>query len=400
MARTLSEIISGAIGEAEQEIKLASSRDALPVDFDITPDSIVRAAIDEARSVPPALEPEKTASAQPQQPQVKTASRHEVLSDADYAIKLAEALDNASHVVEKLASMVPERAETSTPSPNGLPNMASGHMEPTKDTNTKARTLSAHEAFTGGDSGSGPMVETFKSPHAEGGGKTAAQIEAEVREKQAGMASRLGEAVLDKAVSSGAVDKGVVRRGLDAAQRAGAALGGKSTESAVGRGLMAGGAAAAGAAAAGAGAAAAGRKKHASLASMPAKVAASPADHPGSLPIDPPVSGGVAPDNAGAASMTQRDAKSREKAEIAQHVSEPAFNAAADAGLKDNVQNASAAGAKIASDQELAMRAMLAKIAAKKNDPNATPEDLAKVARLEQALRARAPQTNPSELLG
>lgn len=66
--------------------------------------------------------------------------------------------------------------------------------------------------------------------------------------------------------------------------------------------------------------------------------------------------GGVAPDNKGMATMTQRDAKKREIAPIAEHVREPAFSARTDRGIQDNFEHTT--GAKIAS--------MLDKIKARK----------------------------------
>lgn len=56
--------------------------------------------------------------------------------------------------------------------------------------------------------------------------------------------------------------------------------------------------------------------------------------------------GGVAPDNAGAASFTKRDGKKREIAPLSQHIKEPAFSAASDKGLSDNLEHIE--GAKIA----------------------------------------------------
>lgn len=56
--------------------------------------------------------------------------------------------------------------------------------------------------------------------------------------------------------------------------------------------------------------------------------------------------GGVAPDNKGMASFTQRDGKKREIGPLGQHVSEPAFSARSDRGIQDNFEHTH--GAKIA----------------------------------------------------
>ncbi len=56
--------------------------------------------------------------------------------------------------------------------------------------------------------------------------------------------------------------------------------------------------------------------------------------------------GGVAPDNKGMASMTQRDAKKREIGPLGEHVKEPAFSARSDRGIQDNFEHTH--GAKIA----------------------------------------------------
>lgn len=451
MSRTLSEIISGALGEADQEIKLASARDALPVDLDLTPDNLVRMALDEAKSSPSASlgGSEKTASAAPvATPKDKLASR-DVVSTADYAIKLAEALDHAATILTAKLAAPAERAETSTPMPGGLPAMASGHMEPTKDTNTKAQTLSAHEAFTGGDGGSAPTIETFKSPHAESG-KTAA-VEAAARQAQARVVKEASLAstrvVVKKAEDDGypvVPEYAALPAHVRARPEAGGvlgAIGGSLAGAATGAAAMHGvrkatkglgpmvavpaqvltglvGALGTGAAAIGGGVlgqragrqlmpsearSAYDRQMDSDMAHEEATMHGKHASNdPGGLPIDPPVASGPVPDNMGAIAMTQRDAKSREKAEIAKHVDEPAFSATSDAGLKDNTEHAAQAGAKIASEQEKAMRALLAKIASKKNDPNATPEDLAKVARLEKAIAQTktASQKTPSALLG
>jgi hypothetical protein len=75
---------------------------------------------------------------------------------------------------------------------------------------------------------------------------------AHVQPKTSGAATQLGERVLGKALSSGTIDNSLIRKGLNAAQHVGSRLGGKTTESAVGRGLLAAGGATAATGAAGA----------------------------------------------------------------------------------------------------------------------------------------------------
>lgn len=57
--------------------------------------------------------------------------------------------------------------------------------------------------------------------------------------------------------------------------------------------------------------------------------------------------GGVAPDNKGAASFTKRDGKKREIGPLGEHLREPAFSARSDRGIQDNFEHTQ--GAKIAS---------------------------------------------------
>ena len=358
----LSELVKSAIADAET--KIASARD-------------VRPEVPETST--------KTASAAPA-PAPVAEKRASVTKTAAQAMEIATALDNLAVLMLKIAS-------------SGQPaKLESEQKGSTKDTPTKATTLSHQQASSGGAPSSGMEVAALKSAaeqifhakiaqaealhaagHEEEAQALAEQAQAEFQKEASRFdraAKAIGETARDVAFNSGKgakalTEPGAVTRGarkvVGAAQSVGKRLGGTDINSDTGRGLMAmGGGAAAAAGAAGAGVAAARREKKAyeeedgstrTPSASPKNVEALASTPAGGTP------GGVARDNAGMASLTKRDAKVREKGEIAKHVSEPAFSAKSDRGIQDNLDNT--AGAKIASVREKIAAKASAKASAK-----------------------------------
>ena len=105
------------------------------------------------------------------------------------------------------------------------------------------------------------------------------------------------------------------------------------------------------------------------------------------------------PGNEEVAGMTKRDAKTRStRSETAPFVREGAFSAKADPGIAANL-SLFRGGEKISSLQAGAGRALLRKIAATENDPNASDEDKTKAASLRRAI-AKANQEAAGSLPG
>ena len=220
------------------------------------------------------------------------------LDTAVEAMKLAESL-------EHLAMLFPKLAEESTQinDINGPEVLVSPNMGTTKDSPTKATSIPAHRAHSGGGSGPNMAIETNKHPDAG----------------DQNYAAKAAHAILEaKVAQSNAL-------------------------------LMAGHAQAATQLA-----------KQAQVEFLQAKRAYeeedastnTPKGNPQSLavnrnPGDLPVPSGPVTDNAGMISMTKRQAKTEDvRREAGKHVQETALSAASDKGLTDNLDHTE--GAKIA----------------------------------------------------
>lgn len=231
----------------------------------------------------------------------KTASA-EAVSTATEAVKFAESLEHLAMLFPKIAAgsvQINDRA--------GPEVLISPSKGTTKDTSTKATTLSAAEASHQGGSGDNMHVETFKSPYAK---KAAEEIlSAKIAQSEALLAA--GQAKQAQALAKQAQAE------FEAAKKA------------------------------------------------YDEDAKTPKGSPETLavnrkPGDFPVPGGKVTDNAGMISMTKRQAKTDDvRREASKHVSEPALSSASDKGLTDNVDHTE--GAKIAKVNDI-----LAKVAARK----------------------------------
>lgn len=218
--------------------------------------------------------------------------RHSVFEDAKEATKFAESLDHLAALMPKIAG-----AMVGTAGPETLTSPDKGK---TQDSNTKATTLTAAEASHGGAAGKangqvandgsvGGVPNRFSKKAAE-------------------------ETLLAKIAQSEALQAvGRAKEAADLANKARAEF------------------------------------EHAKRAFDEA--ASTPKGNPKTLETfvsgTTGAPGGVAPDNAGMASFTQRDGKKREIGPLSEHVREPAFSARSDRGIQDNFENTR--GAKIAS---------------------------------------------------
>lgn len=316
-----------------------------------------------------------------------SAKRASVTETAKLAMQFAESIEHLATVFPKLAAPMAQAT--------GPEAMESPTKGTTKDTNTKATTLSAAEASHGGGGGNakgqvandgsvGGVPDRFSKKAAEeillakiaqsealmsiGRANEAATLAKAAQEEFEKASSRfdsvakaVGEKARSAAFGSGQgakamVEPGVITRGarkvVDKAQEIGRkGLGGTDINSDTGRGLMAMGGAAAGVGAAGAAGAKALHDRSKKAYEEEDGSTRTPKGNPKSLETyvsgTSGAPGGVAPDNARAASMTQRDAKKREIPQLAQHVREPALSARSDRGIQDNFEHTQ--GAKIAS---------------------------------------------------
>lgn len=247
-----------------------------------------------ARDVTPPSEPTQQKVASAAAPSTPTEKRAGVTKTAAHAIEIANALDNLALLMPKIASGPQDRA--------GPAITSSDQGGTAVHTKTKATTLTEQEASTGGGSSSGMHLQTNKADS----NKTAALspeaaeeiLLAKVAQSQALIA--VGRAKEAQAIAAQA--QADFERAKKAYEEEDA-----STRTPSGN---------------------------------PKTVEASASAPSEGAP------GGVARDNAGFISMTQRDAKIRERGPISQHVSEPAFSAKSDRGIQDNFENT--AGAKIA----------------------------------------------------
>lgn len=230
-------------------------------------------------------------------------SSSEVVSTATEAVKFAESLEHLAMLFPKIA--------TSSHSVNDLagpPVLVSPSKGGTKDTSTKATSLSHDEASSqGGAKTDGMHVETFKSPYAK---KAAEEIlSAKIAQSEALLAA--GQARAATALAKQAQAE------FEAAKRA------------------------------------------------YDEEANTPKGDPQTLAVnrkagDFPVPGGKVTDNKGMIDMTKRQAKTDDvRADASKHIAEPALSAASDKGLTDNLDHTE--GAKIAK-----VNAILAKVAARK----------------------------------
>jgi hypothetical protein len=265
-------------------------------------DAKIAAAGDAAPEVPETKT--KTASAAPTPtPVPATEKRAGITKTAARAMEIASALDNLGMLMPKIAAGPQDRA--------GPAITSSQQMGATKDTNTKATTLSHHEASSGGGPSSGMHLQTNKTQNATSTTVKGAALTREVAEQillakiaQAEALTAAGRAKEAQALAEAA------KAEFEQAKKAYEEEDG-STRTPT-----------------------ASPKTVESFASNPS--AGAP--------------GGVARDNNGMISMTKRDGKAREKSEIAKHVTEPAFSARSDKGVSDNVQTTT--GSKIASVRE------------------------------------------------
>lgn len=259
------------------------------------------------------------------------------LDTAVEAMKLAESL-------EHLAMLFPKLAEGSTQinDINGPAVLVSPNMGTTKDSPTKATSVPAHRAHSGGGGGSDMNIETNKHP--DGGQQNYAAKQAFMSAADGIRKGRENDAKRNRA--AGIKDD-------YAAKAAQAILEAKVAQS--NALLMAGHAQAATQLA-----------KQAQAEFMQAKRAYeeedastnTPKGNPQSLvvnrnPGDFPVPGGRVTDNAGMIAMTKRQAKTEDvRRDAGKHVQETALSAVSDKGLTDNLDHTE--GAKIANIFQLA----------------------------------------------
>lgn len=209
-----------------------------------------------------------------------------VLETAQDAVKFAESLESLAHLMPKIAG-----GSIQVNDANGPAISQTAGQGATKDTNTKATSLSPNEAGAQTSSGSGAPLDTNKS--AADFAHAAASMMLDAKLAQA------------KALEMAGHHKTAAEMNLQAKAEF----------------------------------------EKAKLAYTEA--APTPKGETKTVPTDFTIPGGVARDNAGMASMTKRDAKTQDvRASASKHISEPALSAASDKGLTDNLNNTS--GAKIA----------------------------------------------------
>lgn len=288
----------------------------------------------------------------------------DAMDTAVEAMKFAESL-------EHLAMLFPKIADGSTQinDINGPETYVSPDKGVTRDSQTKAHSLSAQQARTGGGSGSDMDIET----PAPVGAKQAAEavLSAKIAQSEALLAAgqaKLAGALLQQATAEFEMAKVALSRSKrEAAQESfdklspddrREALGKAPTKTTGLRGALPDWMQRSGVATIGqqrreraeareTGTLSKGLAKQIHKQNKHAydEAASTPHGNFITLPTNVSVSG-VAPDNAGMASFTKRDGKSREIAPLGQHVREPAFSASADHGIQDNFEHVQ--GAKIA----------------------------------------------------
>lgn len=308
MKMTLGQLVEGALSEADQQLKLASAMDVhLP-----SGDSAIKIAMDDMDEGDHEDEDKKKAKKKDEDDDEEE-EKTSALEDAAYAQELAEALGHIQVMIPKLASEMPTFA--------GQHNVG----DKTQDTTTSAKTVPAAQASHGGggseavDGGSSTGIETnkadYKSPDWTGN-----------PEAKKGATRTSGVHPGETPAKTAALKSALTQQAL-LLQAAGA--------------------------------------KVAADPSSPQPKGISTTTNPGKLDMVPGGSSAV-PDNMGMASMTKRKAKTQYvKNDAAKVLREPAFDAATDKGLRDNLAMGLET-AKIASDDKVklaARRALLTKIA-------------------------------------
>lgn len=215
-------------------------------------------------------------------------SADEMIATATEAMKFAESL-------EHLAMLFPKLASTQINDISGPATLVSPDKGATKDTPTKATSLSAREASTGSDGSKGMTVATNKGEAPYAAKAAQAILEAKIAQSNALLVA--GQAKQAAALAKSAqLEFEAAKRAYD-------------------------------------------------------EDASTPKGNPETLGTNRnggfPVPGNVPADNAGMIALTKRQAKTDDvRASASAHLSEPALSAASDRGLTDNVEHTE--GAKIA----------------------------------------------------
>lgn len=335
MGKSLKEIVDSALSEAESGIKLASARDAVaqePEDFLAT-----------ELAIPSSEKKDAPEAEQPPAAETKTASDH-VLTDCDFAIKLAEALESAAPATEELRKRASSHGTSHTDAP-GPETMESGHMAPSKQPVAQSNSVKGPEASHGG----GPLVTTGQGPNGVRNSMPDYRDPDWTKNKEASL--RLVRAKQAEAETLRRMGQEETARALEA------------------------------------------QAEH-----IHQKVAQDPSSPQPKLPSGG--TGGIrpstelpagtpsrAPSNEKAISMTRAQARNKTQAEAAQYFSERP--------KKDNAAShfSHTEGLKISSDRKAALQAYLTKAASLANDPSAPAAERARaeqiLATVEQKLAAR-----------
>jgi hypothetical protein len=365
-------------------------------------------------------------------------SSEQVVSDAQYALKVAEALDHAGGVLAKLAqpeankaNAAPGAGTSHVTAPGGMQTFQGEHMEPTKHPTHKPATVPLQQASSSGggdeDRNDGNMtgIETNRADYSDPDwtkNKESALRTLNAKIAQSRHMESLGhiqaaakyasDAVVEYELQYGKIAEEV--QGAPAQQTAGTEVIARS-----GPGTPLAGSTAQVTSKTDAQRAAcathsekkeqgAPGAKTAGVDFAAVKIAADPSSpqagnlSTGSdflLSTDPPAAQHV-PGNEEVASMTKRDAKTKStKKEVAPFVSEPAFSASSDPGVQANLGQGLETS-KISSLQAGARRALLKKIAEKAEDEAASPEERAKAEKLRQALEAKKTEKEANLAMG
>lgn len=308
MKMTLGQLVEGALSEADQQLKLASAMDVhLP-----SGDTAIKIAMDDMAGADPDEEKKKAKKKKDEDEESSEDGEEKTsaLADAAYAQDLCEALGHIQVMFPKLAAEMPTF--------EGQHNVGDN----TKDTSTKAKTVSQAQASHGGggseavDGGAATGIETnkseFKSPEWTGN-----------PEANRGAIRTSGVHPGEKPAKTAALRHTLAHQAL-LLKQAGA--------------------------------------KIAQDPSSPQPTGISTTSDPGKLDFTPAAASAV-PDNGGMASMTKRQAKTQfVKEDAGKLLQEPAFDSSTDKGLKDNL-SMGLETAKIASLQKAAKRAILTKVA-------------------------------------
>lgn len=259
-------------------------------------------------------EAEKKASAAPARstPAPSAEKIASVVETAKEAMKFAESLEHLAAVFPKMAEMGTNRGGGSTQinDINGPQTLVSPDKGVTRDSDTKATSVPAQRAHSGGGPGKGMHVETNK------GGYSSPDW---TKNKEA------AEAVLNAKIaqSNALLAVGRAKEAADLANTARAEF--ERAKKAY-------------------------EEEDASTKTPKGNPQTLPVNrHPGDLPVPT----GPVKDNKGMIDMTKRDAKTKDvRTEAAKHLSEPALSSKSDKGLQDNLDHTE--GAKIAASKKVA----------------------------------------------